>query len=265
VIEPSRGAVDWFELWRYRDLFWAFVERDIRLRYRQTFLGIAWVILQPLAASAIFATVFGAFAGLPSDGVPYFLFVFAGILPWNLFSGGVQRAGNSLVANAALVTKIYFPREIIPASSAFAVVLDFAVAGLLFLAALVVGGRPLFPTMLALPLFAFLALSTSVGVSLLFSALNVYYRDFAHALQFVLQVWLFATPVAYSSTLIPAEWSALYGLNPMVGVIEGFRWATLGGAFPALHVLEAALLSALLLALGATVFERVERSFADVI
>lgn len=265
VIQPNRGGVEWRELWRFRDLFLVLAERDIRLRYRQTALGIVWVILQPLAASLIFAAIFGLFAKLPSDGAPYLLFVFAAMLPWNLFSGGVQRAGNSLIANAGLVTKIYLPREIIPIASVSAVVLDFVVAGVVMLGLMLLYGAPLtWAVLVALPL-AVLTLVVTVGVSLFFSALNVYYRDFSYALPFILQIWMYGSPVVYSSSLVPDRWQLLYGLNPMVGVIGGFRWAFLGGSPPTIALAESLIVSLLMLLVGASIFKRVERSFADVI
>ncbi len=265
LIEPGGRVLDWQELWRFRDLFGIFALRDIKLRYRQTALGVIWVILQPLAASLIFAVIFGVLAHLPSSGSPYLLFVFAAMLPWNLFSGGVQRAGNSLISDARLITKVYFPRELIPLASAAAVVLDFAVAGVVMLVLMVLYNSTFSPTLLAVVPLLLLAVAITVGASLFFSALNVYYRDFSYALPFLLQIWLYATPVVYASSLVPERWRPLFGLNPMAGVIDGFRWAFLGGAFPLLSVVEATVIGLLMLLAGAYVFERVERSFADVI
>ncbi len=265
VIEPEGGAIEWLELWRFRDLFRSLVDRDIRLRYRQTALGVVWVILQPLAASLIFAAIFGLFAKLPSDGIPYLLFVFAAMLPWNLFSGGVQRAGNSLIADSRLITKIYFPRAIIPIASVSAAVLDFAVAGVVMFGLMLLFGIPLGWSILAVPGLVGLALAITLGMSLFFSALNVYYRDFSYALNFILQVWMYSSPVVYASSLVPERWQLVYGLNPMVGVIDGFRWALLGGPPPTTALAESVVVACLMLVLGAAVFKRVERSFADVI
>ena len=265
VIEPGGRVLDWQELWRFRDLFGIFALRDVKLRYRQTALGVIWVVLQPLAASLIFAVIFGVLAHLPSNGSPYLLFVFAAMLPWNLFSGGVQRAGNSLITDARLVTKVYFPRELIPLASAAAVVLDFAVAGVVMLVLMVLYRAAFTPTLLAVVPLVLLALAITVGASLFFSALNVYYRDFSYAMPFLLQIWLYATPVVYASSLVPERWRLLFGLNPMAGVIDGFRWAFLGGAFPLGSLAEATVVGGLMLLIGAYVFERVERSFADVI
>jgi lipopolysaccharide transport system permease protein len=265
IIEPRGGAVEWLELWRFRDLFVILADRDIRLRYRQTALGVVWVILQPLAASLIFVAIFGLFARLPSDGVPYLLFVFAAMLPWNLFAGGVQRAGDSLITDARLITKIYFPRAIIPIASVSAVLLDFVVASAVMLALMLIFGTSVSWAIVAVPGLIVVAVAITVGMSLLFSALNVYYRDFSYALPFVLQVWMYASPVVYSSSLVPEEWQLLYGLNPLVGVIDGFRWALLGASPPTVTLLESAVIACVMLAVGAGVFKRVERSFADVI
>jgi lipopolysaccharide transport system permease protein len=265
VIEPRSGAAQWWELWQYRNLLTMLVERDIRLRYRQTALGVVWVILQPLVASLIFTAVFGIFAKLPSNGSPYVLFVFAAMLAWNLFSGGVQRAGNSLVNDRNLITKIYFPRPILPIASVGAVLLDFAVAAAVMLGLMLLLGEPITLTVLAVLPLGLLAITATLGVSLLLSALNVYYRDFAYALPFILQIWLYASPVVYSSSLVPDRWRLVYALNPMVGVIDGFRWAFLGGEFPTLPIVAAVAASTIALVIGATVFMRVERTFADVI
>jgi lipopolysaccharide transport system permease protein len=264
-IEPDRAGFDWRELWHFRDLFAILAQRDLKLRYRQTALGIVWVILQPLAASVIFAAIFGSLAELPSDGVPYLLFVFAAMLPWGLFSGGVQRAGNSLISDSRLITKVYFPRAILPIASTAAVIVDFVVAGMVMFVLLLSHGVGILPSIVGLPALVLVAISVTVGVSLLFSALNVYFRDFSYALPFLLQLWLYTSPVVYSSSLIPEQWRVLYNLNPLVGVIDGFRWAMFGGAFPGLSLTEAALVGAALLLVGAAVFRRVERSFADVV
>lgn len=265
VIEPRGGAIEWLELWRFRDLFVILAERDIRLRYRQTALGVVWVVLQPLAAALIFAAVFGLFAKLPSNGTPYILFVFAAMLPWNLFSGGVQRAGTSLVGNAGLVSKIYFPRPIIPLASVSAVVLDFMVACIVMVALMLLYGTPIPSSIAVLPLLVVITLFVTVGMSLFLSALSVYYRDFAYALPFILQMWMYASPVVYSSSLVPERWHLLYGLNPLVGVIDGFRWAFFGAAPPTTELLESLVIGSLMLLVGAIVFKRVERTFADVI
>jgi len=266
-IEPSRGwsLPDLAELWRFRDLFLMLALRDVKLRYKQTALGVVWVVLQPLLASAIFAAIFGYLARMPSDGVPYFLFVYGGLVPWNLFAGVLQRAGNSLVADAALASKVYFPRLIIPAASGLAVLVDAAVALLVLLGLLVLYGGSLTPTLLLLPFILLLTLLTGLGVAIWLAGLNVYYRDFVHVLPFLVQVWMYGSPVVYSASIVPPEWLPLYALNPMVGLIGAFRWAVGAGAFPGFALAEGLVVSAIILTGGALVFRRVERSFADVV
>jgi len=267
-IEPARGwaALDLGELWVFRDLLMILAMRDVKLRYKQTALGVIWVILQPLVAALIFALIFGRFANLPSAGVPYLLFVYAGILPWNLFAGALQRAGNSLVSDSKLISKVYFPRMTIPIASSAAVLVDFIVALAVMAGLLVIYQHPVTPNILALPFFLLLALLISVGVSLFLSALNVYYRDFMYALPFLIQVWMYASPVVYSADLIPGPLQPFYAINPMVGVIDGFRWSLLGlGAFPVVSVTISVVSGLILFFAGAAVFQRVERNFADVI
>jgi lipopolysaccharide transport system permease protein len=262
----SWSDLSFTELWSFRDLFGILALRDIKLRYKQTALGVVWVILQPLLSSLIFAAVFGNLAKLPSDGAPYILFVFAAMLPWNLFAGSLQRAGNSLVGDARLISKVYFPRIIIPIASAAAVLLDFAVACIVMVVLSVVYGvAPAWTWLAVVPLTA-LVFVVAVGSSLFFSALNVYYRDFMYALPFVIQVWMYGSPLVYSTSLVPPEWQLLYHLNPMAGIIDGFRWALLGNRdFPATGLLMAVLGAAAVFLVGLYVFQRVERSFADVI
>jgi lipopolysaccharide transport system permease protein len=262
----SWSDLSFTELWSFRDLFGILALRDIKLRYKQTALGVVWVILQPLLSSLIFAAVFGNLAKLPSDGAPYIVFVFAAMLPWNLFAGSLQRAGNSLVGDARLISKVYFPRIIIPIASAAAVLLDFAVACVVMVVlGLLYGVTPLWTWLAVAPLTA-LVFVVAVGASLFFSALNVYYRDFMYALPFVIQVWMYGSPLVYSTSLIPPEWQLLYHLNPMAGIIDGFRWALLGNReFPATGLLMAVLGAAAVFLVGVYVFQRVERSFADVI
>jgi lipopolysaccharide transport system permease protein len=267
IVPPSGWwNVNFHELWAFRDLFGILVTRDIKLRYRQTALGVAWVILQPLLSSFIFAIIFGSLAKLPSDGTPYLLFVFAGMLPWNLFAQALQRAGNSMVADARLISKIYFPRLLIPIASASAVLLDFTVCcGVMFVLSVFYGYTPTLTWLALLPLTC-LALLVAVGASLLFSALNVYYRDFMYALPFVVQVWMYASPLVYSASLVPTKWQIVYGLNPMAGIIDGFRWALLGHReFPAVGLAVSVLGAIAIGAFGLYVFQRVERNFADVI
>jgi lipopolysaccharide transport system permease protein len=267
-IQPARGwaVLDLRELLQFRDLLLILMLRDVKLRYKQTALGIVWVVLQPLVASLIFAVIFGRFANLPSNGVPYLLFVFAGLLPWNLFAGALQRAGNSLIGDSRLISKVYFPRMTIPIASSAAVLVDFAVALVVMFALLFLNGWALTWNILALPLLVIMLLLISVGVSLFISALNVYYRDFMYALPFVVQVWMYASPVVYSGDLIPELVKPFYAINPLVGIIEGFRWALLGtGGFPAVPLLISLVIGVALFVAGGLVFQRVEQNFADVI
>jgi lipopolysaccharide transport system permease protein len=254
------------ELWAYRDLFGILAMRDVRLRYKQTFLGVVWVLIQPLLTSGIFAIIFGVLGGLPSDGKPYFLFAFAGALPWTLFAQSLQRAGSSLVSSREMISKIYFPRLILPVSSSVAVLVDFIIALLMLLGLLLIFRQPLSISLLALPVLILVNLIVAIGVSLWISAFSVYYRDFVYALPFLIQAWMYASPVAYSISLIPEPWRPLYALNPMVGVILGFRWALLGEANFSWLTLAVSIITGLILFVsGAMVFRRVERSFADVI
>jgi lipopolysaccharide transport system permease protein len=267
-IQPESGwaAFNIRELWQYRDLLYILALRDVKLRYKQTAIGVLWVIVQPLAAALIFAVIFGRFANLPSDGVPYLLMVFAATLAWNIFGGGLSRAGNSLITDSKLITKVYFPRIAIPISSSAAVLIDFAVGLAVMFVLLFAYGYGLSINIVFLPVILFIALLSTIGVSLLLSALNVYYRDFMYALPFIIQVWMYASPVVYSSELVPESLRPIYALNPMVGVIDGFRWSLLGrGAFPALSIGLSLIVGILLLIAGALVFQRVERNFADVV
>jgi lipopolysaccharide transport system permease protein len=268
VIRPATrwAALDVRELWAFRDLLVMLIQRDVKLRYKQTALGVLWVVLQPLVAALIFAVIFGRFANLPSDGVPYLLFVFAGLLPWNLFAGALQRAGNSLVGDSRLISKVYFPRMVIPMASASAVLIDFLVALVVMFGLLLLNAWPLTWNVLGLPALLAITLLLSVGFSLIISALNVYYRDFMYALPFAIQVMMYATPVVYSIDIVPEALQPIFALNPLVGVVEGFRWALLGtGTFPLLPVALSLVTGVVLFVAGALIFQRVEQNFADVI
>ncbi len=268
IIKPTKGwaALNLRELWRYRDLLSILIERDIKLRYKQTALGIVWVVLQPLIAALIFAAIFGRLAKLPSDGMPYLLFVFCGLTAWNYFSQALQRAGNSLVSNAQLVSKIYFPRLLIPLAHTLAVLVDFVVMLLVLFVMMAIYHVAPSIRILALPVFLLLATLTATGVALWFSALGVKYRDFMYALPFLVQVWMYASPVVYPMSLIPARWQLWFALNPATGFIEGFRWSVLGtGAFDQRLLLITIAVSILSFLSGTFFFRRVERSFADVI
>ncbi len=265
-IRPPQGWVGLRlgELWEYRDVFVMLAVRDIKLRYKQTALGVVWVIMQPVLAAAIFAVIFGHFARLPSDGQPYVVFVFCGLLAWNLFAAVLQRAGNSLVAEAKLITKVYFPRLLIPLAASAAALVDFAVALVVLTGLLCWFGVWSGTGWLLLPVALILTLSLAVGVSLWISALNVRYRDFTYTLPFLLQVWMYASPVVYGMTLVGERWRPWFGLNPMVGTIEAFRQALLGASSltAGLWVTSAGAAMIALLT-GAFFFRRVEREFAD--
>jgi lipopolysaccharide transport system permease protein len=254
------------ELWAHRELLIFFAWRDLKVRYRQTALGVAWALLQPLFMMIVFSVFFGNLAKVSSDGLPYPIFAYCGLLPWQLFAYALTNAANSLVANERLVTKVYFSRATLPISSVLAGLVDFVIAFVLLLALMVSYGCAPPLAILALPFFLLLAVGAAVAVGLGLSALNVRYRDVRYTLPFVTQVWLFATPIAYPSSLVPERWRALYACNPMVTVVDGFRWALLGAAPP----LPAALFaSSVVVAVGLFAslryFLRVERSFADVV
>jgi lipopolysaccharide transport system permease protein len=267
-IQPSKGwaRLSLSELWPYRDLFWILAVRDVKLRYKQTALGITWVILQPILTSGIFAVVFGTLAKLPSDNSPYMLFAYAGTLPWILFSQSLSRAGGSLVAARDMIAKVYFPRMILPIASTFSVLVDFLV-GLASISVLfLIYKVPLTWNLLAIPGLVLVDMIIAIGVSFWVSAFSVHYRDFIYVLPFLTQAWMYASPVAYSSSIVPPAWKALYALNPMVGIIDGFRWALLGqGEFSWTSILISLAVGVVAFTLGAFVFRRIERSFADVI
>jgi len=267
-IQASKGwaGLSLGEMWSYRDLFWILALRDVKLRYKQTALGITWVILQPILTSGIFAVIFGLLAELPSGDSPYLLFAFAGTLPWILFSQSLSRAGGSLVSARDMISKVYFPRMILPIASTFSVMVDFLVGlatlGVLFLFYKV----PLTWNLLALPGLVLVNMLIAVGVSFWVSAFSVHYRDFIYVLPFLTQAWMYASPVAYSSEIVPEAWLTLYSLNPMVGIINGFRWALLGnGEFSWISIGVSLAVGLIVFVTGAFVFRRVERSFADVI
>lgn len=265
VIEPSRGvSLRLQDLWEFRELLYFLFWRDLKVRYKQTLLGGAWAILQPLATTVIFTVVLGRLAKVSSDGVPYSLFALSGLLPWQLFSFALTASSASLVSNTQLITKVYFPRLIIPISSVLVGLVDFAV-GSTTLVALMVYYRVV-PTwgILILPLLIVFVIVTALSVGLILSALNVQYRDVRHAVPFLIQIWMFATPVVYPSSLVPARWRVLYGLNPMAGVIDAFRWALWGTRAGTGEVILASIGSVLaLLLIGVYYFRSVERNFAD--
>ena len=267
-IAPSKGWVSLKlkELWEYRELLYFLTWRDLKVRYKQTALGAAWAIIQPFFTMVVFSLFFGRLAKVPSDGVPYPIFSFTALVPWTFFANGLTQSSNSLVGSANLITKVYFPRLAIPISSVLSGIVDFVLAFAVLLAMMLYYG--IIPTVnvLWLPLFLLLALIASLGVGLWLSALNVEYRDVRYVVPFITQFWLFITPIAYPSSLLPEPWRTLYGLNPMVGVVEGFRWALLGtktAPGPLIAVSSTAAL--VILVTGAFYFRRMEKTFADIV
>ncbi len=269
VIEPSVGWVPLklSELWGYREVLYYLVWRDIKIRYRQTVIGMAWAVIQPFMTMVVFSIFFGRLAQMPSDGVPYPVFAFAALVPWTFFANGLTLSANSLVHSGHLITKVYFPRLLVPMGRVLTGLPDLGLSFVVLLGMIWwYGLLQARPALLWLPVFSLLAFVTALGVGLWLSALNVQYRDIQHAVPFLVQVWLFATPIAYPSSLLSGPWRTVYGLNPMVGVVEGFRWALLGsGAAPGLNVAVSALAALVMFVSGAFFFRRIERTFADVV
>jgi lipopolysaccharide transport system permease protein len=267
VIAPRRGWVGpgVRELWEHRDLGLFLVWRDLKVRYKQTVLGVAWAVLQPLAMMVVFAVFLGQIEGIAPEGVPYALFALAGLVPWTLFSQSLIGASNSLVNSQSLISKVYFPRLLLPIAGVGSFVVDFFVSLLLLLVVTPLFGYPLTLTILWLPVFALFAVLAALAVGTWLAALNARYRDVRHAVPFLVQLWLFASPVAYSITLVPESLRPLFALNPMTGVIAGFRWALLGGDPPNAAILVSMLATLVILVGGIAYFRRVERSFADTI
>lgn len=270
-IRPSQGwiSLNLSELWQYRELLYFLIWRDIKVRYKQTALGASWAVLQPFFTMVVFSLFFGALAGIPSDGVPYPIFSFAALVPWTFFANGLVQSGKSLVSDQNLIKKVYFPRLAIPIASVLSGVVDFALAFTVLLVMMVGFGVVPTANVIWLPLLLLLAFVTALGAGLWFSALFVQYRDIGYIMPFLVQFWLFVTPVAYGASLLnelDTRWQLLYAVNPMVGVVEGFRWALLGTETnPGPFVLVSAFAALLLLVGGAFYFRRMERSFADVI
>ena len=265
-IEPARGFPDvrFGEVWNYRELLYFFLWRDVKVRYKQTVVGVAWVVLQPLLSMGVFTLFFGRLAKLPSDGLPYPLFYFAALAPWTYFATALSSATSVVVDNQRIITKVYFPRLILPLASVLAGLLDFAIAFVVLMVMVVGYGLRPERQLLWLPFLLLLAVGTALGVGLWLSALNALYRDVRYVVPFLMQFWLLASPVAYPSSLVPARWQWLYGLNPMAGVIEGFRWALTGhGQAPGPLLLASATAVALLLVGGAMFFQRMEGAMAD--
>ena len=269
VIRPTRGwvPVNLREVWGYRELLYFLVWRDVKVRYKQTVLGVAWGIIQPLFMAILFSVIFGQLAGISADGAPYVLFAFVALLPWNLFAKGLSEGSTSLVSNERLVTKVFFPRLILPASAVVAGLVDFTIGfGVLVALMLYFGAVPTI-AILALPLFVLVAVVAAMGIAFCLSAIDARFRDVRYTLPFLTQLWFFATPVVYPISLVPEAWRSLYALNPMVGVVEGFRWALLGATWtldPALMVLSLTGVLGIFL-VGLFYFARTERVFADTV
>lgn len=290
-LRPTRGwtALRLRELWEYRELLFFLTWRDIVVRYKQTILGVAWAIIQPFMTMVVFSLFFGGLAKVPSDGIPYPIFSFAALVPWTFFANGLTQASNSLVGSANLIKKVYFPRLIIPMSGVLSGLPDFLISfGVLLGMMIILGVFPTAASLIWLPLLLLLALITALGVGLWLSALNVYYRDVRYIVPFLVQLWMFASPIAYPSTLLPQPWRSIYALNPMVGVVDGFRWSLLSAgqaartfpgaellgfnwqpigiaAPPVALVLISSMAALALLFSGIAYFRRVEKTFADVV
>ena len=268
IIEPSRGwlTLRLNDLWQYRELLYFLAWRDIKVRYKQTVLGVAWAIIQPFFTMVVFTLFFGKLAKMPSEGVPYPIFSYAGLLPWTFFAQAMNQSSDSLVGNANLITKVYFPRLVIPLSACLAPLVDFCIAFIVLIGMMFY--YQIFPTstLIWLPAFLLLALATSLGVGLWLSALNVQYRDVRYTIPFLSQLWLFATPVIYPSGAVHSPWRIILGLNPMTGVVEGFRWALLGiGAAPGGMIYTSMGVALLLVLTGVIYFNRMEKTFADIV
>lgn len=270
VIQATSGwtSLNLGDIWRYRELVYFLTWRDVKVRYKQTVLGVAWAVIRPIVQMIVFSLIFGNIAKLDSEGVPYTLFTFVALLPWTLFAKALSDAGNSMVANRNMITKVYFPRLVIPISSQLSGLLDFAIAFLILIVMMFYYRVQLTPAVWTLPLFLLLAMITSLGVGLWFSALNVHYRDVGYVLPFLTEVWKYITPVAYSAGYISGNWQIVYALNPMAGVVQGFRWALLGielDATAAMTISISAVVAVLVLISGLFYFRRMERTFADMV
>jgi homopolymeric O-antigen transport system permease protein len=272
IIAPARGWVPirLRELWEYRELLYFLIWREVKIRYKQAALGVAWAVLQPVLTMVIFSVVFGRFAGMPSDGLPYPVFAYCALLPWQLFTFALTESTNSVVANQRLITKVYFPRIMMPIAAVGVGLLDFAISFVVLLGLIGFYGAffdiGIGAALWTVPLWTLLAVMTALGVGFWLSALNVKYRDIRYTVPFLAQLWFFATPVVYPTSIVPADWRFLFALNPMVGVVDGFRWALLGTArAPEPTVLISIGAVLVLFAGGLFYFRRVERTFADVI
>lgn len=268
IIRPTRGwgSLNLRDLWIYRELVYFLTWRDLKVRYKQTALGAGWAILQPFLSMVVFSIFFGGLLNVPSNGIPYPVFSYTGLLPWGVFSKALNDAGRSLVTNRTMITKIYFPRMVIPLSSVLAGVVDFLIAFVVLVGMMVYFKIPLSSNAWTLPFFLLLALITALGVGLWLSALNVLYRDIGYIIPFLTQLWFYITPIVYPSSEIPEQWRMLYALNPMVGVVDGFRWALLGtDTAPGPMVAVSSVIAVIMLVTGMFYFRRMERTFADMV
>ncbi len=267
TIRPAHGwqALDMLELWRSRELIYFLAWRDVKVRYKQTAFGVAWAVLQPVVQMLVFSFIFGGLARLPSDGVPYPLFAFTGLIPWNFFANATNKASSSLVGNYSLISKVYFPRLAIPLSGVLAGLVDLAIGTVLIVVLLLITGTYPSPALLLLPLLALLATLTALSMGVWLSALDVHYRDVRYVVPFLVQVWMFLTPVVYPVSSVPERWRLLYALNPMTGVVEGFRWMLLGqGDAPGAMLAVSTAIVLVVLVSGLFYFRRMEQVFADV-
>jgi lipopolysaccharide transport system permease protein len=267
-IEPSHGWVSLKlrELWEYRELLYFLIWRDIKVRYKQTVLGAAWAIIQPFFTMVVFSLFFGRLAKVPSDGIPYPIFSYAALVPWTFFASGLSQASTAMVSQANLIKKVYFPRLAIPIAKVLAGTVDFVLAFILLLGMMLAYGIVPTVNVLWLPLLLLLALITSLGTALWLTAMDVQFRDIRYTVPFITQFWMFATPIAYPSSLLPEPWRTLYGINPLAGVVEGFRWALLGtDTAPGPIIIVSSLVALTLLVSGAFYFRRMEKTFADVV
>lgn len=268
VIEPTKGwaALRLFELWRFRELLYFMIWRDLKVRYKQTALGASWAVLQPVLTTVLFTFIFGRVAGLSSGGFPYPVFTYTALLPWNYFANSFTQSGNSLVNNQQLISKVYFPRLIVPVASTLVGLVDFAIAFVVLLVIMLV--YRVLPTwnILSLPIFLLMAIIAALGLGLWLSAMNVQFRDIRYVIPFLSQFWMYATPIVWPISMFPEEWRWVLGFNPMTGVVEGFRWAILGSTdAPPLLFLISLVVSVILFFTGMVYFRRMERSFADII
>jgi lipopolysaccharide transport system permease protein len=267
-IEPSQGwvSLQLRELWDYRELLYFFIWRDIKVRYKQTVLGATWAIIQPFLTMVVFSLFFGRLAHVPSDGIPYPIFNFAALVPWTFFANGLNQASTGMVSHANLIRKVYFPRLAIPIARVLAGTVDFVLAFIVLLGMMLVYGVVPTINVLWLPFFLFLALISSLGIALWLAAMNVQFRDVGYTVPFIIQFWFYATPIVYPSSLLPEPWRTLYGINPMAGVVEGFRWTLLGtDTAPGPIIFVSSVTALALLVGGAFYFRRMERTFADVV